>query len=129
MIVVVGIVLAVALLTVVLWMLLTRRLREKYAVQWLVLGVVLLVLGLFPGLLEAATQAIGVQLPVNLLFAAAIFVLLGVALHQSWELSLAEEEARRLAEEVAILGARLDNLEAREAGVDEREPPVNTDDR
>lgn len=115
MIIAFGIVLAVVLLTVVLWMLLTRRLREKYAVQWLLLGAVLLVLGLFPGLLEAATAAIGVQLPVNLLFAAAIFVLLGVALHQSWELSLAEEEARRLAEEVAILGARLDELEKRAA--------------
>ncbi len=110
-IVIAGIVLAVALLTVVLWMLLTRRLHEKYAVLWLVLGVVLLVLGLFPGLLDTATATLGVQIPVNLLFAAAIFVLLGVALHQSWELSQSEDEARRLAEEVAILGSRLDRLE------------------
>lgn len=110
-IVIAGILLAVVLLTVVLWMLLTRRLHEKYAVLWLVLGVLLLVLGLFPGLLEAATATLGVQIPVNLLFAAAIFVLLGVALHQSWELSQSEDEARRLAEEVAILGARLDHLE------------------
>lgn len=111
MIVVLGAVLAVVLLVVVLWMLLTRRLREKYAFLYLVLGLVLLVLGLFPAVLDWATTLLGVQLPVNLLFAAAIVVLLGIALHQSWELSLSEDEARRLAEEVAILGARLDAVE------------------
>ena len=111
MIVLLGAVLAVVLLVVVLWMLLTRRLREKYAFLYLVLGLILLVLGLFPAVLDRATALVGVQLPVNLLFAAAIIVLLGIALHQSWELSLSEDEARRLAEEVAILGARLDAVE------------------
>lgn len=113
MIVALGAVFAGVLLVLVLWMLLTRRLREKYAFLYLVLGLVLLVLGVFPGLLDRATVLLGVQLPVNLLFAAAIVVLLGIALHQSLELSLSEDEARRLAEEVAILGARLDALEAR----------------
>ncbi|WP_295774858.1 DUF2304 domain-containing protein [uncultured Microbacterium sp.] len=111
MIIVLGAVLAVVLLVAVLWMLLTRRLREKYAVLYLILGLVLLVLGVFPVLLEKATALLGVQLPANLLFAAAIIVLLGIALHQSWELSLSEDEARRLAEDVAILGARLDAVE------------------
>lgn len=115
MIVYVGIGIALVIIAAVLWMLLTRQLREKYAVLWLVLGVVLLVLGLFPELLRAATAFLGVQLPVNLLFATSIAVLLGVALHLSWELSLSESESRRLAEEVAILGARVDALEDRQA--------------
>ncbi|WP_438353536.1 DUF2304 domain-containing protein [Microbacterium sp. CJ88] len=110
MIVLGGIVLAVVLLVIVIWMLLTRKLREKYAVLWLVLGVVVLVLGLFPQLLLGLTSALGVQLPVNLLFAMAIVLLLGVALHLSWELSQAEEEIRRTAEEVAILHTRVDAL-------------------
>lgn len=115
MIAYIGIGIAVIIIVAVLWMLLTRQLREKYAVLWLLLGIVLLALGLFPGLLTAATEALGVQLPVNLLFATAIAVLLGVTLHLSWELSQSEAEARRLAEEVAIIGARLDALEAEAA--------------
>ncbi|MFS2240934.1 DUF2304 family protein [Microbacterium sp. OR16] len=111
MIVALGVVMALTIIATVLWMLLTRRLREKYAVLWLVLGVVLLVLGLFPALLDWTTHLLGVQLPINLLFAAAILVILGIALHLSWELSQSEDEARRLAEEVAIVGARLDRLE------------------
>ena len=128
MIAFVGIGVAVLIIAAVLWMLLTRQLREKYAILWILLGVVLLVLGLFPGLLTAMTAALGVQLPVNLLFAAAIVVLLGVTLHLSWELSQNEAEVRRLAEEVAILGARLDAMEAGSGAerVDD-EPRAGTD--
>ncbi|QLD12558.1 DUF2304 domain-containing protein [Microbacterium oleivorans] len=122
MIVVLGVVFSLALLAIVVRLLILRRIREKYAVLWLVLGVIVLVLGVFPGVLEAATDALGVELPVNLLFATALAVLLGVALHLSWELSMSEDETRRLAEDVAILSARLDALEA-----DQRiDPPRST---
>lgn len=129
MIVALGAALAVIILVVVLWMLLTRRLREKYAFLYLVLGLVLLVLGLFPALLNKATALLGVQVPANLLFAASIVVLLGIALHQSWELSLSEDEARRLAEDVAILGARLDAVEKQLSAAEQRNGPESKDPR
>lgn len=110
MIAIAGIVLAAIIICIVLWMLLTKRLREKYAVLWLVIALAVLVAGIFPGLWEALTAALGVQLPSNLLFAAAILLLMGVALHLSWELSGTEEEIRRLAEEVAILRAETESL-------------------
>lgn len=113
MIVISGILLAVLMLGVVMWLLLTRRLREKYAVLWLVIGVVVLILGLFPQLLLGLTSFFGVQVPANLLFALAIVLLLGVTLHLSWELSQAEDEIRRTAEESAILRAQLDRLQER----------------
>lgn len=113
MIVISGILLAVLMLAVVMWLLLTRRLREKYAVMWLVIGVVVLILGLFPQLLLGLTSIFGVQVPANLLFALAIVLLLGVTLHLSWELSQAEDEIRRTAEESAILRAQLDRLQER----------------
>ena len=97
MIVFFGIALALVLIVVVIAMLLTRRLREKYAALWLVIGVGVLILGIFPQLLLGLTRVFGVELPANLLFAIAIVLLLGVALHLSWELSQAEEEIRRTA--------------------------------
>lgn len=105
MIAVTGIVLGALMIIVVFAMLLTRRLREKYAALWLLIGVVILVLGIFPGLLNGLTSLVGVVLPANLLFALAILLLLGVTLHLSWEQSQAENELRRAAEELAILRA------------------------
>jgi len=128
MIVVFGIAFAVVIILIVLWMLLTRRLREKYAVLWLIVGLAVLLLGVFPQLLLGLTSALGVQLPVNLLFAMAITLLLGVSLHLSWELSQAEDENRRNAEEVAILRAQLEALTAR-VDAAESAPPTEGDDR
>lgn len=110
MIAVVGIVLALVMLAVVVTLLLTRRLREKYAALWIIIALGMLILGISPDLLLGLTAALGVVLPANLLFAMAILLLLGVALHLSWELSQAEEEIRRAAEELAILRADHDAL-------------------
>jgi hypothetical protein len=135
MIVLGGILLALAILILVMWMLLTRRLREKYAVLWLVIGLAVLILGVFPQLLLWLTAALGVQLPANLLFSLAIILLLAVSLHLSWELSQAEDEVRRTAEEIAILHADLDLLRARvdvlESDVEQPEgsPRVDGDER
>lgn len=98
-----AVVLAAGFLAIVLTMLIRRKLREKYAILWIVIGLALLVLGLFPELLTWLAKTLGVQVPSNLLFALSIVLLVGVALHQSWELSRAEERIRRLAEEVAVM--------------------------
>jgi hypothetical protein len=110
MIIVAGIAFATLVLIIIMSLLLRRKLREKYAILWLIIGVALLVLAIFPQLLLGLSDLLGVVVPSNLIFALAIVLLVGVALHLSWELSLAEDEVRRVAEEVAILRADLDDL-------------------
>ena len=112
MIVVAGIAFAILVLVIIVSLLLRRRLREKYAILWLIIGVVMLVLAIFPRLLLGLSDLLGVVVPSNLIFALAIVLLVGVALHLSWELSQAEDEVRRVAEEVAILRADLEELRA-----------------
>jgi hypothetical protein len=104
-----------ALLMVVLVIDLVRRkkLREKYAVLWLVVGTGALILAGFPQLLAIVAGVLGVQVPANLLFAMSIVLLIGVCLHLSWELSLVEDETRVLAEETAILRSSLEDLQER----------------
>lgn len=118
MIVVLGVAFALFVLAVIIWMLLSHRLREKYAVLWLIIGIAMLVLTVFPDLLVWLSDVLGVQVPSNLLFVGALALLVGVTLHQSWELSTAEDETRRVAEEVAILRADLEELNSRIVGSD-----------
>ncbi len=110
MIVPIGITFALITLALIITMLLRRHLREKYAVMWLLIGAAMLVLAVFPDMLGALARLLGVIVPSNLLFALAVALLIGVTLHLSWELSRAEEEIRRVAEEVAILRADIDEL-------------------
>lgn len=86
-----------------------RQLGEKYAVLWLVVGILLLIFTVFPGLLTAFADALGVVVPTNLMFFVGILFLVGVVLHLSWEVSRLENETRKLAEDLAIL--RLDLAE------------------
>jgi hypothetical protein len=115
-----------ALVMVVLVIDLVRRkkLREKYAVLWLVVGTGALILAGFPQLLAIVAGVLGVQVPANLLFAMSIVLLIGVCLHLSWELSLVEDETRVLAEEAAILRAAMEDLQERVNRLDGHHPPA-----
>lgn len=84
------------------------RIREKYAALWIVVGLAIVVLGVWPGMLEAAAGFLGFRVPSNLLFFLAVMLLTGVALHLSLEVSKLEDESRILAEEVAMIHAILE---------------------
>lgn len=126
MIVFLGIVFALLVLAVISILLLRRQLREKYALLWLIIGIALLILTIFPGLLFALSEFLGVEVPSNLIFVLSIVLLVGVTLHLSWELSRAEDEVRRVAEDVAIVRADLESLTARIAEMS-RKIPRRTD--
>ena len=103
-------------LGVVCWVVLLlrqRKLKEKYAVLWVIVGLLIVILAGFPQLLGWASELAGFAVPANLLFTLAIFLVLGVCLHLSLEISVVEDETRALAEEAAILRSALEKLQAR----------------
>lgn len=99
-----------ALVVFLVMLLRTRRLREKYAITWIVVGLGVCVFGAFPGAVAGLASAVGVQTPSNLLFALALIVLLLVCVQLSTEITTLEEETRTLAEEVALLRFDVERL-------------------
>jgi hypothetical protein len=100
------------LILIVLELIRGRRLKERYALLWLVTGLVLLVLSLWRGGLNTIAGWLGVQgYPPAILFAAAILFVIAVLLHYSTVLSRLTDDNVLLAQEVALLRARLDALE------------------
>lgn len=109
--------LAFTLITVgvIIFLMRSRRIREKYAAAWMTLAVAVVILGAFPGLLARLATDLGVVTPVNLLFFVAGLVLLVVCVQFSVEISTLEEETRTLAEEIALLALTVEQLQADEA--------------
>ena len=105
-----GVVGAVATLVVLFEMLRRQRLREKYALIWVVVALSTVLLVAFPGLLTRASELVGVQVPANLLFFAASMLLLLLSIQFSYEIGRLEDRTRTLAEEVALLTLRIDQL-------------------
>jgi len=108
---VVSIVVAVVALALVVELVRRRRLREKYAVIWVLISVGTLVVALVPGLLPALSELVGVRTPSNLLFFGSLIVLFAVSLQLSREVGLLEEQTRTLAEETARLRLRVRAVE------------------
>ena len=101
---------AVIVLTVrVIYQLVSRRvLKSKYALLWSLVALALLPLAAFPDLLVPVSDFVGIDYePATILFASVAF-LFAMTVHLSYELSRVEARTQDLAEEFALLRARLD---------------------
>lgn len=99
----VGIITAAIVLGLVIALLRRGKLRERHAIWWLAAGFVSLLLAIFPGLLQGLSDALGIEIPVNLLFFVSITALFFAYLQASTELVKLEDKVRTLAEHVALL--------------------------
>ncbi|MDJ0324899.1 DUF2304 domain-containing protein [Cryobacterium sp. PH31-AA6] len=108
-----GIVAAVIALLLVIEMLRRRRLRERHAVWWILAGVLALIIGVFPQLVSWAATAVGIEVPINLVFFVSLTLLVFVCVQHSAELTDLESKTRLLAEHIAFQSNRIDVLERR----------------
>jgi hypothetical protein len=95
-----------ALLVVILELVRRRRLLERYALLWLLSAVVLLALAVWRGLLEDIADAMGVAYPPNALFFIAFGFVLMLLLHFSLAVSRLADQAKVLAQRLALLEER-----------------------
>jgi hypothetical protein len=92
------------LLLVVFELIRSRRLRERYALLWVLTGVVLLVLSVWRGGLNTIAGWLGVETyPPAVLFAVASLFILAVLLHYSTVISKLTDQNVILAQRIALL--------------------------
>jgi hypothetical protein len=117
---------SILLILVVLELIRSRRLRERYALLWLATGLVLLVLSAWRGGLNTIAGWFGVTgYPPAVLFAVATLFIFLVLLHYSTVISKLTDENVELAQRVALLEERVGRLQEEPA----REPqPALTED-
>jgi hypothetical protein len=100
---------SILLILVVFELIRRRRLRERYALLWLLTGLVLLVLSAWRGGLNTIAGWVGVETyPPAILFAVASFFILVVLLHYSTVISKLSDQNSILAQRIALLESRLD---------------------
>jgi len=102
---------SILLILVVLELIRGRRLKERYALLWLVTGVVLLVLSVWREGLTTIAGWLGVATyPPAILFAIATLFIIVVLLHYSTVLSQLDEQNMLLAQRLALLETEVDRL-------------------
>lgn len=112
-----GVVASLALLAVVLELIRSRRLRERYALLWLLTGLVMLGLSAWRDGLNTIAGWFGVTgYPPAVLFAIGVFFILLVLLHYSTVISRLADQNVILAQRLALLEERLREAEGPPAG-------------
>jgi hypothetical protein len=103
---------SVLMTLVVLELVRSRRLRERYALLWLTTGIVLVVLSAWRGGLNTIARWLGVRAyPPAVLFAVGLLFVIVVLLHYSIVLSRLTDQSTTLAQRLALLESRLDDPE------------------
>ena len=103
-----GVAASLALLAVVFELIRSRRLRERYALLWLLTGLVLLGLSAWRDGLNTIAGWFGVTgYPPAVLFAVGTLFILVVLLHYSTVISKLSDQNVILAQRIALLEARL----------------------
>ena len=105
---IVGAIASVVLLGVIVELIRSRRLRERYALLWLVTGLVLLVLSLWRDGLNTIAGWAGITgYPPAVLFALGLLFVIVVLLHYSTVISRLSDQNTILAQRIALLEAEL----------------------
>ena len=99
---------AAALVLVVLELIRSRRLQERYALLWLLTGVVLFLLAIWRDALNRMADLTGIAYPPSALFVVASGFILVVLLHYSTVISKLSEQNTALTQRVAMLELRLE---------------------
>ena len=103
-------ILSLVLVACVLELVRRGRLKERYALLWLTASAAGLIVGIFPGLIDALARLLHLQY-ITVLFVGSFLFLLALVLCFSVVISRLAERNRDLAQEVALLGHKVEGLE------------------
>ena len=104
---------SIGLMAVVLELIRSRRLRERYALLWLLAGIVLLVFSSWRDGVNTIASWVGIRTyPPAVLFAIAALFFFAVLLHYATVISRLSDENITLAQKLALLESRVSEFEA-----------------
>jgi len=112
----------VLILGFVINLLRTRRLKEEFALLWLVAAIVLVAAPLGIDLLDRLAYAVGIEYPPALILTIAIICLLGILFQFSLRISRYSDQLKVLAQDVALLSRRLEEMKDEMGGEETTRP-------
>lgn len=94
------------------WLIVKGKLREEYAIVWIICTAVLIVFSFWRHGLDVVSDILGIDAPPNMVFTGAIFAVLIYLLHLSVTVSKLQKQNKILSQEIALLKNKLENPDA-----------------
>jgi len=99
-----------------------RKLREQYALLWLLMSSVMMALSLFPSLLDVVAQWIHIYYPPSLLYFLSVVAVLFILLHLTMAVSALTHRVIILTQTLGLQEQRIKELEAQASGMPTQTP-------
>ena len=107
---IVSVLVGLVLLGLIFQLIRRNKLLERYAILWIASIGLLLAVAIWKQLMEKLAQLIGIYYPPSALFVLAIFCGMAIVLHFSVVISQLTTQNNKLAQEVALLRAEMDQM-------------------
>ena len=114
---IIAIVASLCFLALIARLIVKGKLREEYAIIWIVSSVLLIAFSFWRNGLQVMSDLIGVAAPPNLVFTGAIFAVLVYLLHLSVVVSKLQEQNKRLAQDIALMKQKEKETENRSENI------------
>jgi len=106
----------IAILLFVVNLVRTKRLKEEYALLWLVMAGGLVISPLFTDVVEVISYAVGIDYPPALLFVMVLAISFFIFVHFSVTISRFSDQIKTLSQDLALTRKRVQELEAQADG-------------
>jgi hypothetical protein len=109
---------SLALLVTIFEFVRKRRLREEYAILWLVTALAIAVLSFWPGLVETLGKITGFYYLTSVVFIIFVFVI-GVLMHYSIVISKVKENNKEMVQKLGLLDQKIREMDERTRGINQ----------
>ena len=86
-----------------------QKLALQYSLSWLFLLLVLMIVIIFPGILNVVTHAVGIELPINMIFFLGFIFTLLIIYNLTAAISKISNEVKDLTQKIALLEKELED--------------------
>ena len=98
-----------------------KNMRIGYLIFWSIIGILLIVALCIPGLVENFSKMIGFEMPINMIFSVAIFIILYLIFNLTMKLSKEYQNNVLLIQEISLLKKRVEKLEKKDNDIEGEE--------
>lgn len=102
--------LSLSFLLLIIELIRRHRLKEKYAILWIVTGITIFSLAVFEKLLALITKLFGISYPINALFFFGIFFIILINLHFSMIVSNLSEQNKKIVQKLGLLETKIKSM-------------------
>lgn len=88
-----------------------KKMKIKYLIFWSIIGVAFIIALIIPNLVETISKFIGFEMPINMIFSGAIFIILFLIFDLMISISKEHDKNVLLVQEISMLKKRVEELE------------------